>query len=200
MTHRLEIMPHRLDIKTRVCYHIDKSMTQGGITMSYKHYNEMVDAEVQFDTGTQRYIFLEACYRSDSKGICWMPQSHFASALKLSPRTVAREFVRLQELGLLEKASYGHYQVVMPESKESTAPKPTPLRAKVLRWIREDWGEETIKEGEEITILDDSDQDIPNFFDEAINKGYLEPLGQSVWKGHSATQYKIHLNPQNSFE
>jgi len=168
--------------------------------MSYKHYNEMVDAEVQFDTGTQRYIFLEACYRSDSKGICWMPQSHFASALKLSPRTVAREFVRLQELGLLEKVNNGRYQVVIPESKVSLAPKPTPLRAKLLRWVRDSWGDETAKEGEEITILDDPDQEIPDFFDEAVSEGYLEKLRQGNRQGQLATQYKIHLNPVSSFE
>ena len=97
--------------------------------MSYKHYNEVVDAELPFDSGMQRFIFLESCYRSDNRGIIRSPQAQLASCFLVSRQTIAREFVRLQELGLLEKASYGHYQVVMPESKESTAPKPTPLRA-----------------------------------------------------------------------
>lgn len=166
--------------------------------MSYKHYNEMVDAPLPFGTGTQRYIFLEACYRADNKGIFWMPQSHFASALKLSPRTVAREFVRLQELGLLEKEGHGHYQVVLPKTPVAVE-KSTPLRAKLLRWIREGWDEDEAKEGAEITMLDDS-QEIPDFFDEAVDKGYLELLGQWQCRGKPATQYKVHLNPTNPFD
>jgi len=166
--------------------------------MSYKHYNEMVDAPLPFDTGTQRYIFLEACYRSDNKGIFWMPQSHFASVLKFSPRTIAREFVRLQELGLLEKVGHGHYQVVLPERNENLMKKPTPLRAKLLHWIREDYGEP--EEGLEITIVDDPDQELPDFFGDAIDKGYLEPIGQWQRQGRVATNYKVHLNLKTSFE
>jgi len=167
--------------------------------MSYKHYNEVVDAELPFDTGTQRFIFLESCYRSDNRGIIRSPQAQLASCFLVSRQTIAREFARLQELGLLEKTDYGHYQVVIPQSKKSLTPRPTPLRAKLLHWLRENWSEEEAKEGAEITILaDDGIQDIPDFFDEAIREGYLEELRQWDSKEQKKTQYKVHLEARLS--
>ena len=170
--------------------------------MSYKHYNEVVDAELPFDSSMQRFIFLESCYRSDNRGIIRSPQAQLASYFLLSRQTIAREFTRLQEHGLLEKIGYGRYQVVIPATgKESLAPRPTPLRAKLLRWLRDNWGDETAKEGEEITIIEDDDLlDIPDFFDEAVSEGYLEQLMQGNREGRLATQYKVHLNPTNSFD
>ena len=168
--------------------------------MSYKHYNEVVDAELPFANGMQRFIFLESCYRSDNRGIIRSPQAQLASCFLISRQTIAREFARLQQLGLLEKTDYGCYQVVIPESKVSLAPKPTPLRAKLLRWLRDGWGDDTAKEGGEITIVDDKNYEIPDFFDEAVSEGYLEELREWSRKGQLATQYKVHLNPNSSFE
>lgn len=162
--------------------------------MSYKHYNEMVDAALPFDTGIQRYIFLESCFRADNRGVIRMPQSHLASCLLISRQTISREFAQLEEKGLLEKRNYGQYQIVIPRPDEITGDnKPaTPLRAKFIRWLRQEWGKQP-EEGDIITITPDAD--IPVFFDNIITEGYLELNQKGTIKGEPATNYKVHLNP-----
>jgi len=145
--------------------------------MSYKHYNEMVDDPTAFDTGTQRYIFLEMCYRSDNQGVLWMPQSHFAGALKLSARTIAREFARLQEMRLVEKDGHGRYCVCLPGTEKANAGyQPAKRKPQSLKnWIVDEFGKESLERG--VIEVFGGIKELPEFVVDAIKQGILERVG-----------------------
>ncbi len=159
--------------------------------MSYKHFVGIREAELEFDNATQRWLFLEAAWTSDKKGMLRMPQSELASLTLCSPRTIAREFVKLQGRGLLERVGHGRYQIICPDMVEAK-PSATPLRAKLRRWVIEDWGD--ISEGKEIAVVD-GDEDTPDFFQDAIATGYLEFIKTGELHEEKVKLYRIHLNP-----
>ena len=144
--------------------------------MSYKHYNEVVDAELPFDSGMQRFIFLESCYRSDNRGIIRSPQAQLASCFLVSRQTIAREFIRLKELGLLEKEQFGRYRVILPGKETQEVFKPTKNRKpqSLKAWICEEYGEEWL-EAEAISIYHLAE--VPEFVRDAIKQGILERVG-----------------------
>ncbi len=79
--------------------------------MGIKHFTWATDLEWEYDSPTQRYVFLEATYQADKKGILRMSQTDLAQRLLLSRQTVSREFSRLQELGLLRMLNHGRYGI-----------------------------------------------------------------------------------------
>ena len=160
--------------------------------MSYKHFVGIRDAELEFDNATQRWLFLESAWAADKRGVLRMPQTELAGITLCSPRTIAREFVKLQGRGFLERLGHGRYQVVCPDLTESPNPTATPLRAKLRRWVTDDWGD--ISEGKEITVFDGA-EDTPDFLQDAVAAGYLELLKAGEVKGEKVKLYRIHLNP-----
>jgi len=147
--------------------------------MSYKHFNSVVDEPLPFDNATQRYIFLEVCYRADSRGVVRVPQAQLASLTLCSPRTVAREFGRLLELGLLEKETFGRYRVITDASLIS---QKAPAKTQTLKeWILEEFREKDFLDGE-IAIKEEDEEGLPEVAKVAIadgilkciRKGYLE--------------------------
>jgi len=89
--------------------------------MSYKHYNPAREAELPFDSGVQRAIYLEACTLADNKGIVRTGQTELAQVTLFSPATIAKEFKRLLELGLLMREAQGRYRVtIKPEEGRET--------------------------------------------------------------------------------
>lgn len=81
--------------------------------MGYKQYVWAIDQGIKFDSGTQRSIFLEICFRADSKNIIRMGQSELAIEMLYSTATIKREFVKLQMMGLIEKEGHGRYHLCM---------------------------------------------------------------------------------------
>ena len=160
--------------------------------MSYIHYNEMVDDPTAFDTGTQRYIFLEMCYRSDNKGVLWMPQSHFAGALKLSTRTIAREFARLQEMRLVEKDGHGRYCVCLPGVEKANADyQPAKRKPQSLKnWIVDEFGKESLERG--MIEVFSPISELPEFVVDAIKQGVLKQVGMA-YNAEEELGYTYHF-------
>lgn len=161
--------------------------------MTYRHYNLAVDASLPFDSGTQRYIFLESCYRADSGGVVRYSQTELASLLMLSFRTVAREFGRLQELGLLEKEAHGRYKVVIPATKQPvkdaipapishSTPKVEEEYSPLKEWIILEYGTKTFEKGE-IAVKVEQDaynqEILPDIVREGIAQGELHKVGET---------------------
>jgi len=148
--------------------------------MSYKHYNEAVDAELPFDSGIQRFIFLESCYRSDNRGIIRSPQAQLASCFLISRQTIAREFVRLQELGLLEKTDYGRYCVCLPGVEKANANyQPAKRKPQSLKnWIVDEFGKESLERG--VIEVFGPISELPEFVVDAIKQGVLERVGMAI--------------------
>ena len=145
--------------------------------MSYKHYNEVVDAELPFDSGMQRFIFLESCYRSDNRGIIRSPQAQLASCFLVSRQTIAREFIRLKELGLLEKEQFGRYRVILPGKETQEVFKPTKNRKpqSLKNWIVDEFGKESLERG--VIEVFGGIKELPEFVVDAIKQGILERVG-----------------------
>lgn len=80
--------------------------------MTVKHHGEAMDI-LDFENGTQRYIFLELAARADRKGVVRMPQSEVAQVTLLSPATVKRAFRQLEAMGLLSRMGHGRYEIVL---------------------------------------------------------------------------------------
>ena len=147
--------------------------------MSYKHYNEVVDAELPFDSGMQRFIFLESCYRSDNRGIIRSPQAQLASCFLVSRQTIAREFIRLKELGLLEKEQFGRYRVILPGKETQEVFKPTKNRKpqSLKNWIVDEFGKESLERG--VIEVFGGIKELPEFVVDAIKQGILERVGMT---------------------
>ena len=147
--------------------------------MSYKHYNEAVDAELPFDSGMQRFIFLESCYRSDNRGIIRSPQAQLASCFLVSRQTIAREFIRLKELGLLEKEQFGRYRVILPGKETQEVFKPTKNRKpqSLKNWIVDEFGKESLERG--VIEVFGGIKELPEFVVDAIKQGILERVGMT---------------------
>ena len=148
--------------------------------MSYKHYNEVVDAELPFDSGMQRFIFLESCYRADNRGIIRSPQAQLASCFLISRQTIAREFVRLQELGLLEKTDYGRYCVCLPGAEKANASyQPAKRKPQSLKnWIVDEFGKESLERG--VIAVFGPISELPEFVVDAIKQGVLKRVGGAI--------------------
>jgi hypothetical protein len=79
--------------------------------MAVKHVAWAHDLEWDFDSPTQRYVFLEMVYWSDRKGVVRMSQAEMGERLSLSRQTVSREFGRLQDIGLIVRLEHGRYGI-----------------------------------------------------------------------------------------
>ena len=82
--------------------------------MAWKQYSEMIDSDRVFDSPLQRYIFLEACYRSDKRNVVRLSQVEFAQITGCSLRTITIQFGKLQEQGLLKREGHGKYRLSLP--------------------------------------------------------------------------------------
>lgn len=160
--------------------------------MTYKHYNQAIDATLPFDSGTQRSIFLEACTRADNQGIVRVGQTELATITMYSPATIKREFVRLQELRLIEKEAHGRYQITLPNG-ESEKSKPNTLSCypDFVKWIEDSWGK-TPEKQESITVADDAD-DLPDCFYRAVAEGILVEGQRGMALEKISTNYIIHI-------
>ena len=87
------------------------------------------DLDWDFDSPTQRYVFLEMTYWSDRKGVVRMSQAEMGERLSLSRQTVSREFGRLQEIGLVAQLGHGRYGIRFQDSNHQES-KPPPLLPK----------------------------------------------------------------------
>ena len=135
--------------------------------MTYKHYNQAIDEPLPFDSGIQRALYLELCYRADSRGIVRAPQSQLSVLTLFSPRTIAKEFVRLQELELLGKESFGRYKVTFNQPKSEEGSRKLHLR----RWLI-DTNTNALKDGS-ISIPENKLEEQPSIFHIAVEKGWL---------------------------
>lgn len=85
--------------------------------MAIKHVAWAHDLEWDFDSPTQRYVFLEMVYWSDRKGVVRMSQAEMGERLSLSRQSVSREFGRLQEIGLVVRLDHGRYGIRFGEPR-----------------------------------------------------------------------------------
>lgn len=151
--------------------------------MTYKHYNAAVDCALPFDTSTQRYIFLESCYRADNKGVIRVSMTELASILLLSRITIAKEYSRLLELRLLDKYSYGKYRVLVDVAtvkppavnktiNETTIEKPTSMSDELMDWLG-DHIKTRVGDKKDLIVVNTDWEEIPDYVEEAIRKGNL---------------------------
>ena len=94
--------------------------------MAIKHVAWAHDLEWDFDSPTQRYVFLEMVYWADRKGIVRMNQAEMGERLSLSRQTVSREFGRLQEIGLVARLEHGRYGIRFQGNRSSAEDAPDP--------------------------------------------------------------------------
>ena len=97
--------------------------------MAIKHVAWAHDLEWDFDSPTQRYVFLEMVYWADRKGIVRMNQAEMGERLSLSRQTVSREFGRLQEIGLVARLEHGRYGIRFQNGTDSEEPRAVELKS-----------------------------------------------------------------------
>ncbi len=167
--------------------------------MTYKHYNAFLDASPPFDSGMQRALFLEACTRADNAGIIRLSQTELANLALFSRVTIAKEFVRLQALGLLEKVAHGKYKVILAHSfdvadtpasqttKESHPPAEEDSELKT--WIISEYGAKAFESGQ-ITVSDNA-----NTYEDMAKDAEKQGIFQRVKSGF-ATDGKFYRTYQ----
>ncbi len=165
--------------------------------MTYKHFNLAVDGELPFDSATQRFIFLEACFRSDNRGIIRHSQSELSSLMLCSLRTIAREFQRLQEVGLLTKEAHGRYKVIVAPLNEvaQTTESQEDNFTELDNWIEEH--SKIDKSGNEVIIVPQSEL-LLDYVLNAIKEGTLIK-DKMVWdnEGNCFNVYTHTLAPNS---
>jgi len=137
--------------------------------MSYKHLVEAEELEWEFGSFTQRYLFLEAAYNADRKGIVRLSQSEIASLTLCSPRTVAKEFKSLAAGGLLKKLGHGRYQIIQVGKGET--PEDNSYKNKLRKWLNR-WADAF--EIGHITVMHSEEENLPDFVLQALDKGLLK--------------------------
>jgi hypothetical protein len=91
--------------------------------MAIKHVAWAHDLEWDFDSPTQRYVFLEMVYWADRKGVVRMSQAEMGGRVLLSRQTVSREIGRLQEIGLVARLDHGRYGIRFQAEHRAVEPK-----------------------------------------------------------------------------
>ncbi len=157
--------------------------------MSYRHFNAVVDELEMFEGPNQRYLYLECCYRADSKGRILVPQVTLAQITGLSLRTVAGTLKQLEEKKLIEKEAHGQYQVTIKPGPDMLAVK---LSARsvmqeteaqsnpLVEWLRDKEAASTVfpadyqEYNEEKQVLIYPDEKLPECVKQAIRNGQLK--------------------------
>ena len=154
--------------------------------MGYKHYNAVVDELEMFTNSNERFLYLECCYRADSKGRVLIPQITLAQITRLSLRTVARTFQALESKGFVEKLQHGQYRVTVLPQAETTMSKLQSKKAKVealveaeeelpeLEEWEEYWEDNAKVDKNKIECLPIPNDEIPDFISEAHKEGKLK--------------------------
>jgi len=160
--------------------------------MAYKHFADAVDATLNFNSATDRFIYMEICHRADRRGIVRMPQSEIAGITLLSPRTIAQSFSNLERIKLLSRIGHGRYQLIPLDQN----PETTTLTEKLRAWIH-NRDEDAIKDGT-LNILAHEMDSLPDFVKKGIKKGMLkfESKGKviiAIGETEDFTTYSIHL-------
>jgi len=160
--------------------------------MAYKHLIDFMDKELNLDSGTERYVFIEVCYRSDKRGIIRMSQSELAEIMLLSPRTIAGIFSKMERKHLLNRIGHGRYQIISPDEDKETVD----LSRQVRQWISSK-DCDAFEDGY-VNIFEHEIAELPDFIKKAIELGLLQKgetgsVFISPGKTKSFTQYNIHL-------
>lgn len=92
--------------------------------MGISHIGTAFDLDWHFDTATQRFIWLQVVYLADRRGMVRFTQAEIAERCLLSRATVARELLRLQEIGLLQNVRHGRWAIRFPvqDGKQAGTP------------------------------------------------------------------------------
>jgi len=165
--------------------------------MTYKHYNVAVDEPLPFDSGIERSLYLEACYRADNRGIVRTPQSQLSTLTLFSPRTIATVFNTLQDKGLLLRLGHGCYKVILSLEDNHSADNGS-FSQQLGSWLSEN--KDCLVDGE---LVLPEDADLPKIVLEAIEKELLklkERFGILAGKNEDGSQrvkryirYTIHI-------
>lgn len=178
--------------------------------MTYKHYNAAVDELGLFSGANKRYLYLECCYRADSKGRILIPQTTLAEITRLSLRTVAGLFAEMEKERLIVKVMakgkerHGQYMVTIPPREISGATRPSnePIPATPEKindfeeWLEERRGEGYIvnnpfDDGDSLIVPDYERERLSAKVQEAVNQGRLRWLWNEDFDGEPCAVYAI---------
>jgi len=152
--------------------------------MTYQHFNAVVDSEETFESPTERYLYLECCYRANSKGRILMPQTTLAQITQLSLRTVASLFKLLEGKELITRDGHGNYRVaILPAMPTRVAteiqviPAVIPDRYRALKlWLKGRENDGLVFDSEfddERQLITTDGEEFPDFVKTAITEGKL---------------------------